>query len=78
MRMKINLDGFLDEVDDMASIPYLLKLYLLDIEKMPIHIDPRNPKDTSITSEFGDIDYEYIVNDTEFSILIDFKPFVGL
>lgn len=78
MRLKINLDGFLDEIDDVSSIPYLLKMYLLDVSKIPVKIDPLNPGDTTITSDFGEVDYQYNVTDTEFSVSIDFIPFEEL
>ncbi|AJD81888.1 a-gt.5 hypothetical protein [Yersinia phage phiR1-RT] len=78
MSLKINLAGFLDEIDDVSSIPYLLKLYLLDVIKIPIKIDPLNPGDETITSDFGIVEYQYNVTDTEFSVSIDFKPFEEL
>lgn len=41
MRLKINLDGFLEDVQDLDAIPYLLKMYLREVLDLDIHIDPK-------------------------------------
>lgn len=74
MRLKINLEGFLEEVQDQDAIPYLLKMYLRDILDLDIHIDPKNPHDTDITSETALINHQYNVSDDGFSVVIDYTP----
>ena len=74
MRLKINLEGFLEEVQDQDAIPYLLKMYLREILDLDIHIDPKNPNDTDITSETALINHQYNVSDDGFSVVIDYTP----
>ena len=74
MRLKVNLEGFLEEVQDQDAIPYLLKMYLRDILDLDIHIDPKNPHDTDITSETALIKHQYNVSDDGFSVIIDYTP----
>lgn len=75
MRLKINLSGFLEEVGDNSALPYLLKLYLKDIEKLPIIIDPKNPGVEEITTATGELSYDYHLSEDEFYISLDYKPF---
>lgn len=74
MRLKINLTGFLDEISDISAVPYLLKMYLREVEKLPINIDPKNPGEVKITSDEHDIDYRYYVSDDEFYLTLDLFP----
>lgn len=74
MRMTINLNGLIDEIGDLDAVPYLLKLYLRDVEKLPIDIDPKNPGDTEITSSFAEINYRYNVTEKDFSVDIEYLP----
>lgn len=75
MRLKINLTGFLDEIGgDVSGLPYLLKMYLRDVEKLPINIDPNNPGDTTLTSDFNEIEYRYHVTDDNFYLTLEMTP----
>lgn len=74
MRMTINLNGLIDEIGDLDAVPYLLKLYLRDVEKLPIDIDPKNPGDTEITSSFAEIKYRYNITEKDFSVDIEYLP----
>lgn len=74
MRLKLNLNGFLEEVGDQNAIPYLLKMYLRDIEKLPIIIDPKNPGLEEITTKSGVLSYEYQVTDEGFFVELNYKP----
>lgn len=74
MRLKINLEGFLNEQEDNSAVPYLLKMYLRDVEKLPINIDPNNPGDCNITSDEGEIEYKYHVDDNNFYFTLEYIP----
>lgn len=74
MRLQINLAGFIDEVGDLSAVPYLLKMYLRDVENLPIDIDPRNPGKVELTSEENEIDYRYHVTDDLFYLDIELTP----
>lgn len=74
MRLKINLTGFLDEIGDVSAVPYLLKMYLREVEKLPINIDPLNPGDTTLTSDNNEIEYRYHVTDDNFYLTLEMTP----
>ncbi len=74
MRMTINLNGLIDEIGDLDAVPYVLKLYLRDVAKLPIDIDPKNPGDTEITSSFAEIKHSYNVTEDDFSVDIEYLP----
>lgn len=74
MRMIINLNGLIDEVGELDAIPYLLKMYLRDVEKLPIDIDPKNPGDSEITSSYAEIKCQYNVTEQDFSVTIEYEP----
>lgn len=75
MRMNLNLSGLLEEVDnDYNSVPYVLKGYLRDKVGIPMIIDPLNPGDPSFEVETGEFSYEFLVDDPEFSISIEYTP----
>lgn len=74
MRMTINLNGLINDVSEIDAIPYLLKLYLRDVEKLPIDIDPKNPGNVDITSSYADINYQYNVSEHDFSVTIEYIP----
>ncbi|BAQ22715.1 hypothetical protein AU156_gp065 [Edwardsiella phage PEi20] len=74
MRLTINLAGFLEEVGDITAVPYLLKMYLRDVEKLPIKIDPMNPGEVHLTSDDNDIEYRYHVTDDNFYITLELTP----
>lgn len=75
MRLKINLSGILDEVEgDYTVIPYLLKMYLKDIENLPIVIDPNKVAEQDIDVETGKISYQYHLTDELFYVDVDYHP----
>ncbi|AHY25029.1 hypothetical protein AVV36_gp067 [Pectobacterium bacteriophage PM2] len=75
MRLQIDLSGFLDEIGrDLNTLPYLLKMYLRDVEKLPIDIDPLNPGEVHLTSKNNIVDYNYHVTDDNFFITINMTP----
>lgn len=74
MRLTINLAGFLEEVGDLTALPYLLKMYLRDVEKLPINIDPKNPGEVQITSDENEIEYRYHVTDDNFYLTLEMTP----
>lgn len=75
MRMTINLSGLLEEIDqEISAIPYLIKLYLKEKVGIPILIDPLNPFDTSFEVIGGTFTHEYLVDETEFSITVEYEP----
>lgn len=73
-RMTINLNGLIDEVGDLDAIPYLLKMYLRDVEKLPIDIDPKNPGSSELTSAFAMVNCQYNVTEQDFSVDIEYEP----
>lgn len=74
MRLQINLAGFIDEISDVSAVPYLLKMYLRDVEKLPISIDPTNPGKVEITSDGNEVEYTYHVTDELFYLDIELSP----
>lgn len=75
MRLKINLSGILDEVEgNYEIIPYLLKMYLKDIENLPIVIDPKNIAEQDIDVETGRLSYRYHLTDDLFYVDVEYKP----
>lgn len=74
MRLQINLSGFLEEVPEDTALPYLLKMYLREVENLDINIDPLNPHDTEIRSNTADVKYQYHLTDDDFYITLDYKP----
>lgn len=73
MRLQINLAGFLDSVD-VTAIPYMLKMYLREVENLPIDIDPLNPGIVELTSENNKVEYAYHVIDDKFYLDIELTP----
>ncbi|AAU29251.1 hypothetical protein [Escherichia phage CLB_P2] len=74
MELKINLVGLLEEVDgEYSAIPYVLKMYLKDIAKLPIVIDPKHPDSVEIKAEKGTLTYNYHVTDEDFYIKLNYK-----
>lgn len=75
MRLQINLTGFLDEIgDDVSALPYLLKMYLRDVENLPISIDPKNPGRVELTSDNNEVEYSYHLIDDLFYLDIELTP----
>lgn len=78
MRMKLNLSGLLEEIDQglngLPSIPYLIKLYLKEKLNIPVIIDPLNPFDTSIEVESGSITHSYEIDETRFELHVEYHP----
>lgn len=72
MRKTINLSPIIDEIGDIDAVHYILKLYLRDVEKLPIKIDPLNPGSSDLSSDYAKIDYHYNVSEDEFSITLDY------
>lgn len=73
MRLTLNLSGLLEDVKDVRTIPYILKMYLKDIEGLPMIIDPKVPF-SELATESGELQYQYNVTDKDFSITIDYTP----
>lgn len=75
MELKLSLTGILDEVHgNYSAIPYFLKLYLKEIEKLPIEIDPLNPGAIDIKTASGLLKYNYHVTDHDFYVHVNYTP----
>ena len=74
MRLQINLAGLIDNIDDVSAVPYLLKMYLREVEKLPIDINPLNPGIVELTSENNYIKYSYHLIDDLFYLDIELTP----
>lgn len=74
MRMKLNLDGLLEEANsEENAIPYLLKMYLRDKVGIPVIINPLDPYEPSIEVSEGEIKYEFDINPDHFSVDIEYN-----
>lgn len=73
MRLKINLAGLLEDVQDLDAIPYLLKMYLREVLELDINIDPKNPRCAEFVSDTADISHRYNLSDTEFNFEFEYN-----
>lgn len=63
MFKKIDFTPLLNDIGEADALTYLIKLYLKEVEGIPVKINPLHPEEEIIEVENGILEYRFILGD---------------